>query len=472
MKHYLIENTELMKDWDYRKNKDLNPASLSFNSNERVNWKCHVCGYEWNTTVANRAGSLKRGCRKCGRIIASKKTSLKKAEKNNIQDRYPHIAKEWHPTKNPGIDPKHISYGSEKKVWWLCPWCKAEWQARINHRTIRGDGCPSCSKSSTSFPEQAIFYYVKKIFNDAINRDTSNGFELDIFIPSRKIGVEYDGTRWHNGKKSLKKDNQKDLLCKENGIILYRIREKKLEPTINSNIISIGDENRNNLENAIERLLLIIGIKNFGKININEDLTDILSLYRRNMRESSLAFKYPDIAKEWHPTKNGNLTPENVASSSGKPVWWKCKKCGYEWPATPNHRTRNRGDGKRSGCPMCSKEYINNFNKVEIINIDTNEIYDSLTEAAKSIGVNKSTLCGHLNGKGKTCRGYHWAYVNSKNRRRKNIKAKIKNIDLNIIFENSKEAAKWCSGDSRAINRCCNGVTATAYGYHWSYVKE
>jgi len=30
----------------------------------------------------------------------------------------------------------------------------------------------------------------------------------------------------------------------------------------------------------------------------------------------------PKLAEEWHPTKNGNLTPKDVLPKSGKKVWW------------------------------------------------------------------------------------------------------------------------------------------------------
>ena len=31
---------------------------------------------------------------------------------------YPHLVKEWHPTKNGDLTPKDVTYGSNKKVWW------------------------------------------------------------------------------------------------------------------------------------------------------------------------------------------------------------------------------------------------------------------------------------------------------------------------------------------------------------------
>ena len=42
--------------------------------------------------------------------------------------------------------------------------------------------------------------------------------------------------------------------------------------------------------------------------------------------KKSLAETHPEIAKQWHPTKNGSLTPFDLSIGSGKLVWWKCAK--------------------------------------------------------------------------------------------------------------------------------------------------
>ena len=44
----------------------------------------------------------------------------------------------------------------------------------------------------------------------------------------------------------------------------------------------------------------------------------------------SLAETMPELSKEWHPTKNGDLTPNDITAGKFKPVWWLCPKCGYE----------------------------------------------------------------------------------------------------------------------------------------------
>ena len=69
----------------------------------------------------------------------------------------------------------------------------------------------------------------------------------------------------------------------------------------------------------------------------------------------------PELAKEWHPTKNDNLTPANVTSRSKKKVWWLCEK-GHEWQAHIHHRTNG------SPCPHCSGRKASKEYNLEIVN--------------------------------------------------------------------------------------------------------
>ena len=64
-----------------------------------------------------------------------------------------------------------------------------------------------------------------------------------------------------------------------------------------------------------------------------------------------LATKNPELAKEWHPTKNGDLTPYDVTCGNGDEIWWQCNK-GHEWQAPIYNR-----HGNNSGCPYCSGFY-------------------------------------------------------------------------------------------------------------------
>ncbi len=55
---------------------------------------------------------------------------------------------------------------------------------------------------------------------------------------------------------------------------------------------------------------------------------------------NSLASCFPEIAAEWHPTKNGELTSADVVFGSNREFWWKCPKGeDHEWEDQPNNRT-------------------------------------------------------------------------------------------------------------------------------------
>ena len=60
----------------------------------------------------------------------------------------------------------------------------------------------------------------------------------------------------------------------------------------------------------------------------------------------------PEIASEWHPTKNGDLLPTMVSSGSRNSIWWICPICKETYQSAIYHRT------KGNGCPYCSSKKI------------------------------------------------------------------------------------------------------------------
>ena len=66
-------------------------------------------------------------------------------------------------------------------------------------------------------------------------------------------------------------------------------------------------------------------------------------------KHGSLLSNNPVIASQWHPTKNGTLSPEDVTEKSGRRVWWVCTN-GHEWEASVCNRTRG------ASCPECAKQ--------------------------------------------------------------------------------------------------------------------
>lgn len=77
---------------------------------------------------------------------------------------------------------------------------------------------------NTSIPEQVLYYYIQQHFNNANNRDKSNGFELDIYFEynNKKIGIEYNGL-YHRNR--IKEDIEKVKKCKKNNIFIFEIRD-------------------------------------------------------------------------------------------------------------------------------------------------------------------------------------------------------------------------------------------------------
>jgi len=70
---------------------------------------------------------------------------------------------------------------------------------------------------------------------------------------------------------------------------------------------------------------------------------------RNKIKNNSLAVTHSEIAKEWHPTKNGYLALGMVSRCSHDTVWWICSTCKYEWQCFIPNRTR-----KKYGCPACA----------------------------------------------------------------------------------------------------------------------
>jgi len=71
---------------------------------------------------------------------------------------------------------------------------------------------------------------------------------------------------------------------------------------------------------------------------------------------NDMASAFPQLAKEWHPTLNKDLKPEEVTCGSHKKVWWECS-LGHVWKAVVYSRT----SGYRSGCPVCAGKVKGNI---------------------------------------------------------------------------------------------------------------
>ena len=156
---------------------------------------------------------------------------------------YNRQSKEWHPTKNGDLRPSQVTYGSDKKVYWRCSFDPSHtWDAVINSRTTatQMNGCRICGARQKSAPELRILAELNHIFDNILYRERIDGKELDLYIPTLKIGIEYDGAYYHANK--LKQDNEKNNFFSERDIFLIRYRRAPLQKISSSDIHVYHDD--------------------------------------------------------------------------------------------------------------------------------------------------------------------------------------------------------------------------------------
>lgn len=338
---------EIAEEFDVEKN-GITPNKVSPKDTKSYWWTCKNNHPSFYQSVSHRV-TRKTMCPYCsGRKIIS---SI-----NDLQTLFPEIAKEWDAKKNGGIMPKDVSPLTYNSYYWICPkghsYRKKVIKRTKYHKQI---DCPKCIKAySTSFPEQAIYYYVRKCFPDAINRyrePFEKGMELDIYIPSYKIGIEYDGQAFHNDEEQHKREYRKYLICKKLGIRLIRIKETTNTWKDTSDTIYHIKKRMNDEEMSMQLFSIFSSIfvwkthsfktesnkevhlnRYYGfptDFNITRDRPEILE-YLVNV-EQSFGNRFPELAIMWCKDENRNLTPYMFTPGSNYPVFWKCPRCGNTW---------------------------------------------------------------------------------------------------------------------------------------------
>lgn len=334
----------LLEEWDYNKN-TLEPQSIPPQTGRKVWWICKKCGHSWKASVQSRTKNG-TGCPKCGKEKARETTEKNKLKRyGSLAKTNPELLKEWDYALN-NISPDSISWHYSKKVHWIC--IKGhKFDSAPNRRVRLGKGCPICARESgTSFPEQAIYFYINTIVPSE-NRYLHKGIEIDVYIPSLKVGIEYDGFYFHNSMKSAKQEVKKNKILEVDGIRLIRIKESTEYKVVGDTIFIVPTKNYDYLKDAINFIINKIGLCEEIYIDPVRDRMQILEQYVVNEKNNSIVQKMPDVAKQWDYLKNGTIKPEYIRASSNQKFWWKCEN-GHSWTAS----VYSRANG--NGCPCCS----------------------------------------------------------------------------------------------------------------------
>lgn len=143
---------------------------------------------------------------------------------------------------------------SQEKVCVICP-IHGEFYAYPD-ALLQGKGCPKCGNHLSKGEDELYKILCDELGGDSVlknDRKFLNGLEIDILIPSKSIGIEFDGLRWHSEKFKNNKyyHLEKTEKCKESGIFLIHIFE---------------DEWLFKKDIVIKKILNILGVNNSIRI--------------------------------------------------------------------------------------------------------------------------------------------------------------------------------------------------------------
>ena len=216
-----------------------------------------------------------------------------------------------------------------------------------------------------------MFCEMKHLFKQIKHRNKVYGRECDVYLPEFRIGLELDGVYWHKGRYAH--DKEKARYPKRKRCYITKYPRERVEKNIRFRCVFFIKETPFTVISRIVSRLLEVKILdksqlescraylNQGTLVNTKEYNELLYMLPSPMLEDSLQELYVNLATQWHPTKNGSLTPRDVTPRSNKKVWWLCKK-GHEWEVTVNNRSQG------SGCPYCSGHATNEKNCLSTVN--------------------------------------------------------------------------------------------------------
>lgn len=241
----------LINEWDYSKNVSITPFDVTSGSHKEIWWKCNKANdHNWKSSINSRTNiNHNNGCPCC--------YGYKVVLSNCLLTTHPHIAEQWHKTKNEKLTPKDVVSGSYKKAWWECGKCNHAWCCIIKDK-VNGSDCPKCNESrgekalSYFLEKNSICYEREKKFD---NCKYKNLLKFDFYLPKENILIEYDGiqhykeTKQFGGEKAFQELKTRDAIktkfAQDNNIPLLRIpytEFNNIENIISSFILERTDD--------------------------------------------------------------------------------------------------------------------------------------------------------------------------------------------------------------------------------------
>lgn len=185
-------------------------------------------------------------------------------------------------------------------------------------------------------------------------------------------------------------------------------------------------------------------------------------IFSTNLSEKEASLLEQDLIKKFDSIKNGyNVSPGGSTTNHSQETLEKMrqsmlgKKC--------SEQTKEK---------ISSSQYHNNV-KIKVYCLEKNKIYNSITEASKDTGIDKSSITRVCNGKQKTAGKFHWSFANEKpmivpDKRYRPVCC----ITTKKFYQSISEAAKDTNSDSSNIKKVCDGKYKTTNKLKWRYATD
>lgn len=340
------QNEKLLSAWDVR-NAPLTPQDVSYGSKRKVWWHCSK-GHVWQSAVYCRSKGC--GCPVCsGKLI--------REGENDLLSQYPDLVKQWAWDKNEMMSPSEVGVNSHRMVWWRCE-RGHEWRATVRSRTAGAD-CPYCSNRAVLPGENSLADTRPELAAQWDAEQNRTLTPLKVMAGSRKK-VWWRCEKGHQWKASIASRAKSGCGCPVCAGKIVVPGENDLGAFFPAIAAEWDDEKNEGL--TAQMVTPYANRKVWWRCSLGHSYqAPIAARTKRNCGcpyctskrvlpgFNDLATIAPEIAQQWHPTLNGNLTPEMVTAKSSSRVWWICP-LGHVWKAVLYSRT----SGNRSGCPVCA----------------------------------------------------------------------------------------------------------------------
>ncbi len=421
--------------------------------------KCRVCNTEWRASPNNLL-SKHHHCPNCSHIQRGEKRRKTNAD----------FVKELS-VISPTITPLDPYITSQRKIKCQCQRCGFVWSATPNNLLDKNARCPQCSKASTSIVEQIFLQSFSTIHDlSVLSRDKKAiGRELDIYVPTLKLAIEYGAWYWHKNK--LKKDNEKQRLCKENGIHLITIFEGCPSQSIEelSGDFRLYEETINDEADYHTLKEIISGICSEYYLPYSVIVRSWDNIVREAIdvarRRSDEEFKQLVFSV------NPSIKICDTYTRSSVKLLCVCSVCGHEWKANPTTLIQGRG------CPKCArtttglKLRLTNDEFVALLakkhpDIEPLDHYVTGIDYIRC----KCSKCGNIwSVRARNLLNNNGCPQCSREKTAERQSKPIRCIETGIVYKSLADATKQTG--AYGINKCAKGYQKTAGGYHWEYVE-